>query len=50
MGLKVKIPVEGIQNIGAGIRTTILDRCKSPGYFKMKVNLASTEFIRYECS
>ena len=48
MGITVKIPVEGIQNIGAGIRTIILDGFKSPGYFKMKVNVAIREFIRFE--
>ena len=48
MGLKVQIPIEGIQNIGAGIKTSILNQTHSPGYFKMKVNIATRDFIRYE--
>ena len=50
MGKIVKIPVEAIQIIGAGIRTTILDGFKCPGYFKMKVNVATRELIRFEFS
>ena len=48
MGISVKNPVEAIQIIGAGIRTTILDGFKCPGYFKMKVNVATRELIRLE--